>query len=890
MPRRGIGDRARDLSRSMSRSLSALVQGTGRAVRREARAVAHAGRPSLPPGYTPPPGDLPPFRRSRIRIRARKWRLSRVQANPIGYAIGMMSIIGVLISILVSSGAGSVYAYNVYTMHKGDIQSVLNTAVSGQSTQIFDRNGRLLYTVKNDSGYSYYAPLSQIGKNIQTATLDIEDRSFYAPTNIGVDFQGTARALLADLKAGGAAQGGSTITQQLVKNMVLRDSDKAIQRKLNEFILAIGVNANYSKQQILEMYLNTIDYGDQNKGIEAAARNYFGLQPKTVNGKLVLANEQLSIAQAALLAGLPNAPTYYLPIQYSCDKAPCTDDKWANPCANDPREAVCIPASLEQYDWSVNGHEWLDWRRARMVLNAMLGYGDITQQQYDQSLQEVHDMLQNQQVKHWAGQKNGSVTNTVKNAPHFVDYVLDELANQWGVDVGNLATAGWKIVTTLDLSLDEYVAKNIDYYINKNHAIPSPDTYGRNTCGPGCELPLKETANANNGAAVAIDPRTGDILAMVGSVSYTARDPRVAGAVNVTTSVNRKMGSSVKGIVYATAFQMGWTPATMVQDAPVCFPNSTDSTERDDAAPACKGWYIPHNYSPNSWSGYAPVRFALANSLNTGATEALQFVGGAAPETAEDFLTMAQRLGITTLQQRAMGPTTALGDQPIPLLQLTGAYATFANQGRRAPPRAILRIEDSAGNVWQAPAQPKSEQVISPQAAFMLSSVLSDNKARAADFNIDNPLAFPEYPGIQIAAKTGTGSGKNGPSDIVTVGYSPYLAVGAWVGNSNGEDMTAGVIGIAGAGYIFHDVMHWAIKNYKWPPNSTFSVPPQMTRGVFGCGMGLAPYKDEKPGKCTLRNWVNNSTKLYYGYEPGTGGMSKMDVDWYIQGQEPQVS
>ncbi|MGE5334416.1 MAG: transglycosylase domain-containing protein, partial [Nitrososphaerota archaeon] len=418
--RRGLGAIVSD----MSRQLSAMVLGTGRAMQREAAQVAAAGaRPPIPPDVAAKvQGDLPRYRRSRIRMRARKWRLGRVRANPIAYAIGLSSLVLTLVSMLVGGGAGAVYAYNYYDVHRPAIQGIINNAVAGQSSIIYDRNGVPLYTIRNQNGFNYYVPLSQIGKTIQDATLDTEDHSFYSPTNIGVDFQGTLRALVADVTHGGAQQGGSTITQQLVKNLVLHDTQKAVQRKINEIILAVGVNANYSKQQILEMYLNTIDYGDQNQGIEAAARNYFGLQPKTgPDGKLIMANQQLSIAQAGLLAGLPNAPTYYLPIQYSCKKAPCTVDKWANPCVGDPTQGECVPS--DAYDWSTDGHEWLDWRRARVILGNMENYGDITQDQYQNALSQVRNMLINHDVKEWAGVSNGSAIDTTKRAPSFVDYV-----------------------------------------------------------------------------------------------------------------------------------------------------------------------------------------------------------------------------------------------------------------------------------------------------------------------------------------------------------------------------------------------------------------------------------------------------------------------------------
>src|SRR6185312_6048402 len=470
-----------------------------------------------------------------------------------------------------------VYAYNYYDVHRPAIQSIINNAVAGQNTVIYDRNGQVLYTVRSDSGYNYYVPLSQIGQTIQDATLDTEDHSFYSPTNIGVDFQGTARALLADVTHGGAAdQGGSTITQQLVKRLILHDPSKQVQRKLNEMILAIGLNANYSKSQILEMYLNTIDYGDLNQGIEAAARNYFGLQPKPgPNGTQILANQQLSIAQAAMLAGLRNNPTYYLPIALSCGKAPCEDKDWAKPCVNDPHDGICDPSADYVNNWGQLGHEWIVWRRARVVLQAMENYQSITQDQYLNALNQVHDILVNQDIKEWAGLTNGSATNTTKLAPGFVDEVLDELVNQFGFNADTLPTAGLHVYTTLDLKLNNFVEQNIDYYINQKHTVPVC-TYG--DCVHPTNAPLSASiadggANAHDAAAVVIDPYTGDVLAMVGSAKYNDKNPLVAGNVNVATAP-RSLGSSMKGIVYATAFQMGWTPGIMMQDSPICMPGT----------------------------------------------------------------------------------------------------------------------------------------------------------------------------------------------------------------------------------------------------------------------------------------------------------------------------
>lgn len=895
--RRSMGTLARDFSRSMSRSLSELGVNVGRSV---GRAVRDAGRYEPPArGYSSARIEVPPeiaaqiasqpYRRSRARMLARKWRLGRVRSSPIPFAIGIAIATIIVLLVGVGGGAGGIYGVNYYNNHQTQIQNIYNLRF-GTSTQIYDRNGKILYTARRDEGFNIYLPLAQINEKIRLATIDTEDHSFYS--NIGVDFYGTLRSALVDASAGGAAnQGGSTITQQLVKNIVAKDGSKTLQRKLNEMVLAYGVNLNYNKNQILEMYLNTIDYGDQNQGIEAAARNYFGLQPQTIDGKYVLANEQLTWAEAALLAGLPNAPSYYLPIQYSCDSGPCQESQWDNPCTGNPHNATCTPSA--SYRWQKNGHEWLDYRRALVILGNLLQFGDMTHAEYDQAVRDVHDILVGQKVEHWSAIKSDNTFDTTKIAPHFVDYIREELASEFGID--NPDQAGLRVYTTLDYNLDKLAQDRLHYYIQEKHDIAWKPYCPGGVCTN--VPPLADSANAHNGALVALDPHTGDVLAMVGSVDYGNKDVRIAGSVNITTS-NRSMGSSVKGIVYATAFQMGWNPATMLQDQPICYdneqplikdPGKPDDGQKthDDDAPACDGWYIPHNYTEHSYSGAAPIRVMLANSLNIPATEALSFVGGTA-DTSANIMSMAQRLGVTTWKANAVGPTTALGTQVMPLIELTSAYATFANQGKRAPYRSILRIEASDGTVlYQAKPSPDTQQVISPQSAFMLSSVLSDNEARAADFGRDNPLNFPNFP---VAAKTGTSSGLHGPADIVTMGYTPYLALGVWMGNSDGSDMNAHIAGIAGAGYVFHDVMQYAIDTYKWPKMTGFPVPDKMARGQFNCTTGLAPYLNDPVHECPLVPLKAGSTPLYIGFSGCDCLDKRVDEDWYISGQAPLQS
>jgi membrane peptidoglycan carboxypeptidase len=398
------------------------------------------------------------------------------------------------------------------------------------------------------------------------------------------------------------------------------------------------------------------------------------------------------------------------------------------------------------------------------------------------------------------------------------------------------------------------------------------------------------------------------------------------------------MGSATKPLMYATAFQMGWTPGTMLQDTPICFPvpaidPTTNQPVVSPVAPACKGWYVPQDYEQYNFSGTFPLRRQFDGSLNIAATEGMEFVG-ATPSTSTNFLDMVGRLGVTTIYKNQMGPTTALGTQDISLLQLTSAYGTLANLGARAPARGILRIARPDGTVlWSAQAMPQTQQAISPQAAYMVTSVLTDNRARYPFFKWHNPLVLdddPVYNTMPIAAKTGTSSGNGGPLDIVTAGYSPFMTLGVWVGNTDGNDpLDPNIIGVAGAGYIFHDVMKWAADNYHWDATATFTIPKDMARGTFNCDTGLAPYQNssQNPSQNSSQNpsqnpsqnssanildcaWTplpkSDLSQIYksYGYQPydpydpdgrflntGTGDRTHMpDTDWYIIGDQPVTS
>jgi len=961
--RRNMAQMARDFSRTMSRQMSAMVAGARRVAqggrgdpRYDGRADgrgAPSGRMSVAgasgrmrtavaaagalDGATPDESAAR-YRRSRIRMRARKWRLGRVRANPIGFAIGFGITVALLVSLMGGGAYGAYYSVAYYSQHISNIDALYNLQYA-QSTVIYDRSGQVIYRANGaNGGQSIYVPLRQISPTLQNATIAIEDHSFYSPSNIGINFTSTLRALTVDAGSGTAAQGGSTITQQLVKNAVLHDQSKALQRKINEAILAVGMTetGHYTKAQILEMYLNSNDYGDQNIGIEAAAENYFGLKPKTVNGQTVTGAMQLDLAESAMLAGVANAPSEFKPNQYTCDagvatdppnapdgkpidpkqKPYCADTQWASPCVagSDPTNLGC-PQNYNYY-YLTMGHEWIVYRRAKEVLNAMVTYQGLSQSAENQALQEIHDLMLYHRVNSALFVAASNPNHTTNLAPNFVDFVFQQIVAefpQWFPNGADPRLSGLKIYTSLDLNLQKYAQQQAIYYIDgdpTNHQYQLPwYTYSPHYVAGSPQTSLSAASNVNNAAVVAMDVHTGDVLAMVGSVNYTNTDPTVGGFNNVATSP-RSLGSSTKPLVYTTAFQMGWNPAIMMQDAPICFPGkSYPATQANAFAQNCLGYYAPTNFEQNSFAGQTPLSLSLANSLNIPATEAMSFVGDS-PSTSATFLAQVQRLGIHTYSAANMGPTTALGTQNVSLLDLTDAYATFANLGRRAPYRAILAVQDPTGReIYSASRTPPTSQVLSPQAAYMLTSILSNKQYRVADFNSPNPLEFDD-PGVTaipgsndygsdlnfpaVAAKTGTSQGINGPKDIVTMGYSPYMALGVWAGNTNGADVTGNIIGIAGAGYIFHDVMGYAITHYGWTPGVDFPQPQGMAYGEFNCSTGLAPYKGTdltKPHFCIEQPAVGKvcgpgpvcATNMYAGFG---GYPGYPNYAWYIAGQE----
>ena len=678
----------------------------------------------------------------------------------------------VLVS-LISSSLGGAYAF--YQSQLPLLNGMANHTLF-QSTRIYDREGRLLYELYDPRyGRRTYVNYNDISPLLINATVAAEDHTFW--TNSGVDVQGTIRAAIANLQNDTVVEGGSTITQQLIKNQLFLDQARSVQVKGQEAILAYGLTQQYPKWKIMEMYLNTVYYGDLNYGIEAAAQNYFNIQPKCTSTHCTPAVSQLDLAQASMLAGLPQSPSYYDP----------TSNK---------------PAALA---------------RQKLVLQSMVDLNMITAKQAQQAEIEI------------AKYKFMPFSHNIQ-APHFVHYVIDQVLvpmlssnGQDGAQI--LYDGGFNIYTTLDLDVEKHIEQLTYDHLYKVNC----DNY------LGCYGPLNTQNNVNNAAVVVMDPTNGEILAMNGSANYNDNDPKVDGNFNAALSP-RQPGSSMKPFVYATAFEMGWYPAMILQDHQTIFPTKDGN-----------GWYTPQNYDGRFHTGFPmTVRNAIANSFNIPALDAMEFTG------IQNVLNTAARFGLTEIASRSpssLGPSLALGTAEVSLLHLTSAYATFANRGVRIPPTSVLEITDNVGHplyTYNA-AHPQGVRAIREDAAFLMSSILADKASRYHEFGPGNPLELDR----PAAAKTGT---TNSFRDNWTVGYTPYLTVGVWAGNSDNSAMND-VIGITGAGPIWHDVMEYVSHYYNYPPDD-FIKPADVQAGTVSALTGLLPH----PGEPTVTDWFIDGT------------------------------
>lgn len=570
-----------------------------------------------------------------------------------------------------------------------DLSSFDQRKVS-ESTKIYDRTGKVLLYDLHDNVKRTIVPLADISPYIQHATVAIEDDNFY--NHGGIQFTSIVRAVLANIGTGGYGQGGSTITQQVVKNTLLT-KDKTISRKLKEWVLAVKLDKTLPKDKILEIYLNENPYGGSLYGVEEASQQFFGKDAKDVD-----------IAEAAYLASIPQATTYYSPYGKNVDK-------------------------LEE--------------RKNLVLEKMKEQGYITAAEYDQAKTEkVAFMAQD---------------NTGIKAPHFVFFVKQYLENILGE--GALDDAGYKIVTTLNMDMQEKAQDLV-----KTTALSNTENF-----------------NASNAALVAMDPKTGDILSMVGSRDYF--DKQIDGQFNVAIAPNRQPGSTMKPIIYSEAFIKGYTPDTVLFDLPTSFSTECDLEGKplnpNDTTTKC---YMPQNYD-EKFRGPITLRDALAQSINIPSIKLLYLAG------IRDSLSLAKDMGISSLgSPDQYGLTLVLGGGEISLLEMTNTYGVFANDGLRVPYKPVLHVYDSKGTEINLPNQSPS-RVLPENVARTISDILSDNVARTPGYGPNSVLYFPTR---DVAVKTGT---TNDSKDAWTVGYTPDLVVGVWAGNNDNSPMVKKVAG-----------------------------------------------------------------------------------------------
>ncbi|MEO8971026.1 MAG: transglycosylase domain-containing protein [Ktedonobacteraceae bacterium] len=769
------GDHTGFSSPSNTTSTSSALDGTDTTVKSVALSPRRSSViPSLPPAprdATQVGAELYAQRRAHLnRLLIRKRRYERTSKNWGMRLLIAAAVLMVLFTIFLSSGVGGAYAYYQSQL------PLLNTIATHslfQTTHIYDRNGKLLYQLYNQqNGYGRrtYVDYSSISPLLVNATIAAEDHTFW--TNNGVDIQSFARAAITDVQSHGIVEGGSTITEQVVKNQIFANQDRTFQVKGEEAMLAYGLAQQYPKSKIMEMYVNTVYYGDLNYGVEAAAQDYYNIQPRCSQNSCIPAVAQLDLAQASMLAGLPQSPSYY------------------NPVVNKP----------------------VAMQRQQSVLDQMVQLHMITAQQEQSAIAETAKF----NFKSYANLQG-------VQAPHFVRYVIDQvLVPLFGAQ--NLLNGGYNIYTTIDLKLE----KQVEQITYDNIYKPQCTSY------LGCDGALSTVHNLNNAAVVVMSPTNGEILAMDGSADYNNNSPAVRGQFNAAIAP-RQTGSSFKPIVYATAFEMGWYPAMVLGNHKTTYPSSGPP------------YYSPANYGNVYLNGFPmTIRNATANSINIPAVDTVEYTG------IKNVQNMAGRLGLTEVSNEptsAFGPSMALGTTGISLLHMTSAYATFANQGVRVPPTSVLEITSSQGQVLYKydASHPQGYRAISPEVAFLMSSVLSDKVARYHEFSPGNPLELDR----PAAAKTGT---TDSFRDNWTMGYTPYLAVGVWAGNSDNTPMN-NVIGITGAGFIWHDVAEYASQYYNYPATD-FARPSDVQTGTVSALTGLLPGR----GEPTVSDWFVNGT------------------------------
>lgn len=635
----------------------------------------------------------------------RTWRRRRLKFN-LGWNWGTVAKIGFFGLV-----AGSVLMAVLFAWYSKDLPDPNAIArKQGFSTQLLDREGKeILYSVYENENRRF-VPIAEIPDELKKATIAIEDKDFYK--HQGFDPLSYLR-IVQNIIVKQRVIGGSTLTQQLVKNVLLTN-ERSVVRKIKELVLAVQIERKFSKDEILQMYLNEAPYGGTAWGIAAAAQQYFAKNVK-----------DLTLTESVILAGMPQAPSRF------------------SPYGKNPLAYV---------------------QRATDVARRMREDGYITQVQEKEivnSLTTVSFKAQGKGIK----------------APHFVMYVREQLEEMYGEEL--VTTGGLRVITSLDWALQEKAQTIVTEEINK----------------------VAGAYHITNGASTILNPQTGEVLSMVGSRDFF--DAENDGQVNVNLS-SRQPGSSIKPVTYATAFKKGFWPGKVIADVLTEFPSG------DPTKPA----YKPENYDGKE-HGLVHLRDALGNSLNIPAVKLLALVG------IKDMLSVAYDLGFTTLQptaenQRRFGLSVTLGGGEVRLIDMVTAYSSFANGGFKVEPVSILKVEDRNGKVLFEHREAGRKQVLDEKVAFLINSILSDNKARNLTFG---PSSLLNISGRHVAVKTGT---TNDRRDNWAVGWTTKAIVAVWVGNNDNSPMKAVASGVSGASPIWRRQMMDAISAYGDEP---FRVP-----------------------------------------------------------------
>ncbi len=626
----------------------------------------------------------------------------------------------VFFSVLISAIAAAV-VYVVIIIRTLPTPDQFSLRQTNQSTKIYDRTGAtLLYEIHGEEKRTII-PFSDIPTYLKEATIALEDANFY--TRPAFDWEGILRSLWVDIKAGAPVQGGSTITQQLARSIFLTP-EKTLSRKAKELILAIELESKYSKDQILNYYLNQIPYGSNAYGVEAASETYFGKPAK-----------DLDLAESAIIASLPQAPSYYSP-------------------------------------WGDRASDLL--ARQRHALDRMVEFGFITKSQA--SAAKAERLV-------FASPSLGTI-----KAPHFVMAVKNYLVNKYGEDA--VLNGGLKVVTTLDLNMQQAAESAIKTGVKRNISL----------------------YNSKNAALLAEDPKTGQILALVGSADYFNQD--IDGNFNVPVQGLRQPGSSLKPFVYLKAFENGYPPTTVVFDVPTEFvPNNPICTPIPDynntSADYKNSCFHPQDFEP--FQGPISLENALPQSINVAAVKLLYLTG------LQNVLGELQNFGITTLSEPwRYGLSLVLGGGEVKMIDMVKAYAVLSQEGVVRDQSMVLEVDDASGNVLEK-YRDNAKTVDNPASIRWINYILSNPTLRQPLFQASFNLTV--FPGRDVALKTGT---TNDYRDAWAFGYTPSLVVGVWAGNSDNTPMERQGTSILAAVPIWSDFLNKVLPAY---PREFFTPP-----------------------------------------------------------------